>query len=942
MVLTREQAKNKRLLRRQKFELVFAKERKLARDAKAKKVRQTARKTMQEDRNRKTVHNVVNGIFKKIAAEEQDTLRARSAAARISQGAFAKAVQENKNQKTVHNAVDKIFKKIAGDEDNRQARSAASRITKGAISKAVQSNKNKRHVHAVVNGMFQKIIAADELNTRQARSAASRITKGAFSKAIQENKDRRGIESMVKSIMSKAVRENDRARFRQAMNMLAKYKPDHFAVRLPEHVPDLDDPAIQLFIKHLFTSSAAAFKTFPYSKKFDEEFQLAVTGDRSTCGAQRLGSHQAVAHTLASVLAKTRGNDRGFLVYHSTGSGKTLTCLALILAFWNTGLKIVMCTTPENSKNNSISTYAQNLMHFFPDTFPQYPSESVTSWQERVEGILKKRLGETWSFTRLASKLGLAGSVSTTDHSFLTGGSGSVVIMDEAHSIAAPKQPQYLGKYRALNDYLQGVSHPEVLSKVCTICLTATPGDSVPEVLSLLSLVRRKDQAPFAYSSFLKSDGHMDVPKLQRAFRGLITHVNLSGDRSRYAALKVVQHLVPMSMEHYSIYMERYLKMAPSKQLFQLEKRRQFYDTARKASNMVTASAAWKNAFRLASTKVQSNKLQALVSNVASLPGKHYCYSAFKTAGVTDIAKMLTEIGFKELKPSDVQGATGHDGDAKVFVPRPPSEYMDRAPRFINYDKAGFGERGNTKLRAFFDHDDNLRGTYCRLLLATGENFVGLNLLALQHVHLTEPLVTSMADQQAVGRGARNCSHSKLKPEERVVHIHRYFAAAPSPTVDKDIVKEINEGTDALDGYKELKTGITKLKSAYQKTLKAKKQPKKITNSGIVRGVTHNAVSRGAAKAELELAEEALQVLGEKAAALYGPQLRKKKLLRAKYLEQWATVPVRQRMIDEYIFVEALERDKDLLSVLNVLQSAAVDCRLFSSSHHKSKGINCM
>ena len=348
MVLTRQQAKDKRLLRREKFELVFAKERKLVRNAKARKVRQTARRAMQEDMNQKTVHNVVDGLFKRIAAEEEDTLRAKSAAARISQGAFGKAVQENRNKQTVHNEVNKIFKKIADDEDTRQARSAASRITKGAIGRAVQSNKNKQAVHSVVNGMFQKIIAANKLDTRQAKSAASRITKGAFSKAIQENKDRRGIESMVQGIMLKAVKENNRARFRQAMNMLAKYKPDHFAVRLPEHVPDLDDPSIQLFIKHLFTSSASAFRSFPYSRKFDEEFQLAVTGERSTCGAQRLGSHQAVAHTLGSVLAKTTGNDRGFLVYHSTGSGKTLTCLSLILAFWNTSLKIVMCTTPEN------------------------------------------------------------------------------------------------------------------------------------------------------------------------------------------------------------------------------------------------------------------------------------------------------------------------------------------------------------------------------------------------------------------------------------------------------------------------------------------------------------------------------------------------------------------------------------------------------------------
>ncbi len=421
----------------------------------------------------------------------------------------------------------------------------------------------------------RRVLRTDVIEREQAKVRIAARAQAERVKRAEQKKRRE---------LKEAAEANYQRRFQHAIEDLKVARGKRGLVEVGTGViPPLNDVVIQQYLNSLFTSTLPYFKNFEYSQRFKADLDAIQHPGESRCGGHRsLLLHQAVARTLTTMLAEGKDADqRGFLFFASTGSGKTVTALAMMLAFWNTDKRIVFCTTPDNMKDNSLDTYADNLAEYFPKVIPRHGSESKEAWHDRLVAQLRHRLHNTWSFTRLASKLGLGGRIGASNPHFLTEGAGSVVIMDEAHSIAAPKQPQYVEKYRALRNYL---TRADVQRQVDVIALTATPGDAPQEVLDLMSLVRRKSQSPFKLADYTNAAGRLNKQKLLHAMLGLVSHVNLNGDTGRVARTKVHEHNIPMRPEHYEIYRSRVLGMPATKLHFHADKKRLFYETARKAT----------------------------------------------------------------------------------------------------------------------------------------------------------------------------------------------------------------------------------------------------------------------------------------------------------------------------------------------------------------------
>lgn len=733
---------------------------------------------------------------------------------------------------------------------------------------------NRQTVRHLVQGAVARVINADD------RQTVRNLVQGAVDKSV--------VKDMVQGAVARAVKADEKRRFDHAIARVDLARGmRHYNMA---NAPPLNRTVFQAYLKRLFRSKLQNFRPFQYNRKFEADFR-AMSSGVSRCGTHALLLHQAVAQTLATVLVEgTDPNQRGFLVFASTGSGKTVTALAIMLALWNSPKRLVFCTTPDNMKDNSLDTYADNLAAYFPKVFPKHSSESQSRWHDRLVDILRARLSDTWSFTRLASKIGLAGSIQASDPHFLTKGEGSVVIMDEAHNISAPKQPQYAKKYEQLRDYL---TKSEVQGKVDVIALTATPGDNPKEVLALMSLVRRKSQQPFKLADFTKEDGSLAKSKLGRAMYGLISYVDLAGDTGRVAQVKILEHDVAMSQNHYEMYRLKFVQMPAAEKKWNPDNKKQFYKMARRASDMVTADGPWRTALRLRSSVVPSEKFQVAVDNLTTRPGKHYLYSAFSTPGVTQIAKMLRERGYEEITPNNLSSANreGH--------------------RFMIYDKGAYTQDQNRRLKQFFNGEGNVRGMFCKILLASNEYFTGLDLTALQHVHLLEPLVTSLMDAQAVGRGARTCAHHHLSPAERLVTIHRYFSTVPQHRIDDHINFSIGIAKAAFPIYRAARIKLAALKRPKKRDVEAIKE------------------QEGIASATMQLAEP-----------LYGKAMRARKLKREEAINKWASVPAEEKMVDRFIFKQAKDRDAPLQNMLDVLKSAAMDCILMQPLHARLR-IKC-
>ena len=149
-------------------------------------------------------------------------------------------------------------------------------------------------------------------------------------------------------------------------------------------------------------------------------------------------------------------------------------------------------------------------------------------------------------------------------------------------------------------------------------------------------------------------------------------------------------------------------------------------------------------------------------------------------------------------------------------------------------------------------------------------------------------------DAQAVGRGPRTCAHHLLSPEERVVHIHRYFAVAPSPHIDRSIHDEIKVAKEAFQVYKQAKMRLAQLKRGRKKD-----QP-------------HDIEERK--REQEDIMRDAMRI----AEPVYGRSMRQKKLKREEAINQWARVPDTEKMVDRFINHQAMNRDAPLQTMLKL------------------------
>lgn len=556
------------------------------------------------------------------------------------------------------------------------------------------------------------------------------------------------------------------------------------------------------------------------------------------CTQTSLSPHQIVIYEIAKLMAtvptENLGEYRGLLAYHNAGSGKTISSLAIIMAFWPSDKKIVIVSTKSNT-GQAMASYRREAPKFFPmeykaivEEYKRRKKADHLSDSEAFTAALNERVkGLTFveARNRIAAK---AGEFKTVKAIPLHAGSGSVMIIDEAQGLAVKSKTDPQGDAIKLGCALRRLSK-EKMRKIRVFAMTATPGNSIKQWLKLLSVVRRADQAPFTLDNDngTNSKGRRlceshspgknskdDAVLIQNLLRGvtgppppavmeyvrqnlfgLVAYVDIRSDTTRHACVREMVRDVPMDRYYFlsllkfnaldrlkadrgpsevaqhkfdarnpDVFMKRMRVLGHSlpKTLWSsLPKDVQEELARRKRILKVTAHSEG---------RLVSPKFVMLASALARTTGKQYCYTVSGNEYILGVA-LSKWFGLTDVtrKAESFNGAH-YNKDANKVVGLPKGNNI-----IILNDTTSKEHRD--RLVGIFNSPLNVNGEYIRVVIASGQLYEGLDLAGLRYVHLADPLPTPLQEVQAIGRGARNCSHRGLPLANRNVTIVRWFSA---------------------------------------------------------------------------------------------------------------------------------------------------------------------
>lgn len=640
---------------------------------------------------------------------------------------------------------------------------------------------------------------------------------------------------------------------------------------------------------------------------------------------------QLFVHQFMNKMVLNNDDNRGLLCWHSTGSGKTCLATGAMTAFKknisdksSNRKNIIYLTSVDAKKANP----PENFYNCAKDFFPSFKNQLGKSTDKKsIDSLFTKNKIYFHTFATLTHYLGIAKPNKKTNPNFLQ---DSLLIIDEIHQIFKPLPNQKL-EHDALKQFLLNINDQR-LNNTKVLILTATPGDNLTDILSLLNMIRKKNSNELTLPNLQDTNS---LNKFSNDIRGLISYFDASLDYTKFPKLyQIPTHTTYMSNigkntvsknavnkntkndksvdkktkqdKQFLKYLEK-MKEVPNDQknydeLMNKNELNKFYRTLRKYSNMLF------NYVDSMSINEFSSKLPYLFEKLENNPKqKHYIYSAFFEArgfgqSIIGIGKLLKKhLDYKEFNINQANQIK----DAADF------KKLGKDKRFITIGTTDLDNKSEDeikkelhkvkKLLDIYNHPINKNGEYIQLLLASKKFNESIDLKAIRHIHIFEPLVSWIARKQTLGRAVRFCSHKDLDKSDWNVKLHEYISEKPHniTLLDADFLQnEINY----------IKENIEKQnKEIIEHTNKSKERLK--NNSCNFKGYHANRVKRK---------KEILKKLNDRLEELNN-------LLNNKNL----------KMIDNNVYETAKNKFKELSILDKVMKESAIDCHIFNKFHNK-------
>lgn len=494
---------------------------------------------------------------------------------------------------------------------------------------------------------------------------------------------------------------------------------------------------------------------------------------------------------------------RGLLLYHGTGSGKTLTAIAIAERFKY--FSEVMVIAPKSLHDNFRKELKRFASSKSADRY-KYISSNASNMITKLETDIDDISG-------LAIK-----SLHSLDNKF--------IIIDEAHNLLNGMVNNSKNASQ-LYDLLMKARHCKILFLTASgvvnnpyepiVCLNICKGYIKSEDGINLTLFPENQEQFIKYFVDQKTMTLKNVNKLRNRMLGLVSYTGeLFNEQvdSLYSMMKRTIHkehypdrlpikieLVPMSPIQYGAYaMAREKERLETKQaigggLQPVIKSMQFLNKISGGELTKSSLFSRSTSYRIKSRQLSNvyfpedpsidiyADMQTYSPKIYSIGKKikkgrkAIIYSNFVKAGVEPMSKYLTTIGYNNFDPNNTTEA-GENGYFGIYSGDVSPE--DRTAILNEYNKT------NSSLT---------------ILLISSSGAEGLSSKGTRDVHIMEPYWNYERSLQVMARAIRYYSHDHLPEDQRNVKVYIYLSDYPADQRQKEFPTDIYLFTESVKKY---------------------------------------------------------------------------------------------------------------------------------------------
>ena len=476
-------------------------------------------------------------------------------------------------------------------------------------------------------------------------------------------------------------------------------------------------------------------------------------------------------HELISSYLSPTSPYRSLMLYHSIGSGKTLTSFKVISNFIeNTDFTIYFVCPP------GLVSYISNEINKFRDILPKsfknkFYRISYISFANRLSGKTR------WEIGPHKGKL----IKDNSDNLLLE---NSLVVIDEVHNIHS-NDTNIKNAFNIIYKSIRQCKNIKILT------LTGTPIKREPyeigRVINLLKSNDSRDDLPedkdsFNNKYFVVDDTtkiqtlHKDnIGEFFNSIKGFVSFRNIENDYNIFAKkIDMDKQIVTMSNLQSNQYNNNITNCNNNKCL-----------QNSRISNIVNGYQIPKE-FRqiMDNLKKYSPKLELLYQNIEKhLQSKHFIYSYHQAHGVRIVKELLLYKGWKQIDRRIISKCfkNGNDifkNDFKLEI------NLDFINEFMRFSKNNFlvldsytsSKKIEILAQQLYNLPINKNGDFIRIFLVNRRYKEGISLLDTNYVHILEPPINMSDKNQIIGRVIRYCSHNRLPfPNKWFVKVYVYY-----------------------------------------------------------------------------------------------------------------------------------------------------------------------
>lgn len=418
---------------------------------------------------------------------------------------------------------------------------------------------------------------------------------------------------------------------------------------------------------------------------------------------------------------------RGLLLYHGLGSGKTIT--SIISSFDNNESEKIIIMSPASLKQNYIN---------------------------EIQKLNKKNKFKIMSYN--TSKIEKDLQKENIDN--------KIIIIDEAHNLFSMiSSKSKIGVY-IYERFMKGVNTKFLF-------LSGTPIINSPFEIALMFNVLRPgiffnslypSEENFQTYYIIQKNNRKIIPQLINGLTSYFKGISDTNVFPRYTNKIIKVPMTKLQQEQHRYYQKienvpYYAKDNKNNSMLMEKKQRNLYKVyTRQVCNFAIIKDTEKISNEELKTKLNlySLKYLKLLNIIKKSEGPVLIYSNFKETGIDLIYRILKLNNISAIK------WTGDETEA---------------------------QRQQNLLK--FNNISNKYGKEIKCFLITSAGSEGISLKNVRQVHIIEPHWNKNREQQVIGRALRICSHTDLPLNKRVVDIYRYYSINNSYKTTDIIINDI-------------------------------------------------------------------------------------------------------------------------------------------------------